>query len=122
MPETAGRKSDVRNRSANITSMPLTAEEERAARMRKYTLMMIVRVLCLLALLWVRGPLMFVFAAGAIFLPYFAVVVANAIRSRGTPPVERPGLGELPGPGALYPPEEWFEQSDSDEGGTRGAP
>lgn len=90
----------MRARATNITSMPTTAEEERRARMRKYTLMMIVRFACLIALIWVRGPWMLVFAMGAIFLPYFAVVLANGVQSRGAPAVERPGPRELRDGGA----------------------
>ncbi|MFD0995616.1 hypothetical protein HNR16_001451 [Pseudoclavibacter chungangensis] len=81
----------MKQHGTNITSMPETVEEERRARMRKYVIMMSIRMACFIALIWVRGPWMFVFAAGAIFLPYFAVVVANAIRSRRVDAVERPG-------------------------------
>ncbi len=66
--------------------------DERAARMKKYTIMMLIRVACFVALIWVRGPWMFVFAAGAIFLPYFAVVIANAATQRRTRGVERPSF------------------------------
>ena len=113
-------------RATNITSMPETIEDERHARMRKYVLMMGVRVACFLALIWVRGPWMLVFAAGAIFLPYFAVVVANAIQVRRTGQVERPVAQEL-----LYPPAEWFAEHGSggpsrttgtDDGDDRRAP
>lgn len=76
--------------AANITSMPETAHEERVHRMRAYALTMGIRTACFLALIWVRGPWMLVFAAGAIFLPYFAVVIANHVRRRGPDHVERP--------------------------------
>lgn len=66
--------------------------DERAARMKKYTIMMLIRVACFVALIWVRGPWIFVFAAGAIFLPYFAVVIANAATQRRTRGVERPSF------------------------------
>jgi len=75
---------------ANITSMPETAEEERAARVRNYVIMMVIRTVCFAALIWVRGPWMLVFAAGAIFLPYFAVVLANASRGRKRVAVQAP--------------------------------
>lgn len=40
---------------------------------------MIIRVICIfLAVIVPLGWLTFVFAAGAIFLPYFAVIIANA--------------------------------------------
>ena len=46
--------------------------------MIKYTVAMTVRVLCLVFGMMVQGWLMWVLFAGAIFLPYFAVVIANA--------------------------------------------
>lgn len=80
----------MRKRATNITSMPPTAKEERARRMRNYAITMAVRTVCFLALIWVRGPWMFVFAAGAIFLPYIAVVLANAVTRRTAQTVDRP--------------------------------
>lgn len=76
--------------AANITSMPETAHEERVARMRNYAIAMGIRTACFLALIWVRGPWMLVFAAGAILLPYFAVVLANHVRRRAPEEVARP--------------------------------
>lgn len=71
--------------------MPETAHEERVRRMRNYAITMAIRTACFLALIWVRGPWMLVFAAGAIFLPYFAVVIANAVsKNRRQPTVQRP--------------------------------
>jgi hypothetical protein len=46
--------------------------------MLKYTVAMTIRVLCIVAALFVEGWLMWLAFAGAIFLPYFAVVLANA--------------------------------------------
>ncbi|WP_353827576.1 DUF3099 domain-containing protein [Agromyces sp. SYSU T0242] len=74
----------------SITSLPPSPEEERRARMIKYTVMMSIRVVCIIALLFVQGWWLLVFAAGAVFLPYFAVVVANVATSRRSE-VERPG-------------------------------
>ena len=40
---------------------------------------MVVRVICIiLAVAVPLGPITFIFVAGAIFLPYFAVIIANA--------------------------------------------
>ncbi|KAB1638388.1 DUF3099 domain-containing protein [Pseudoclavibacter terrae] len=82
----------MRSHTTNVTSMADSEYDERAARMKKYTIMMLIRVACFVALIWVRGPWMFVFAAGAIFLPYFAVVIANAATQRRTRGVERPSF------------------------------
>jgi hypothetical protein len=59
--------------------------------MLEYSIMMGIRVLCVLACIWVRGWWLLIPALGAIFLPYFAVVVANAAQSGARGQVERPG-------------------------------
>jgi hypothetical protein len=74
----------------SITALPAAPAADRGHRMLEYTIMMSIRVLCLVSLLWVRGWWILVPAAGAIFLPYFAVVVANVARARPAAP-ERPG-------------------------------
>lgn len=74
----------------NITSMAESAEEERRHRTRQYLLTMAIRSACVLLMVFVRGPWLFVVAAGAIFLPWIAVVLANHVRERRIRPVERP--------------------------------
>lgn len=61
----------------SITSVPLSPAEERRARMRKYSISMAIRMICIVAMVFASGWWLLVFALGAIFLPYFAVVVAN---------------------------------------------
>jgi hypothetical protein len=46
--------------------------------MIKYTVAMSVRMVCIVLGVFSQGWLMWVFFALAIFLPYFAVIVANA--------------------------------------------
>lgn len=58
--------------------MGQSPDEERRDRMTKYLISQIVRVVCIILAVYVQGWLMWVFFAGAIFLPYFAVVLANA--------------------------------------------
>ncbi len=58
--------------------MGVSPEQERKQRMLRYTLAMSIRVVCLILAMVVQGWLMWVFFAGAILLPYFAVVLANA--------------------------------------------
>ena len=48
----------------------------------KYLIAMTIRVVCIVAVIFVEGWLMWLCFAGAIFLPYFAVVIANAQVSR----------------------------------------
>lgn len=63
----------------SVTSLEVSPEAERRGRMIKYTAAMSIRVVCIILAVMVQGWLMWVFFAGAIFLPYFAVVIANAV-------------------------------------------
>ena len=62
----------------SVTSLEISPEQERRSRFIKYSIAMTVRVICLLLGVVVKGWFMWVCFAGAILLPYFAVVVANA--------------------------------------------
>jgi hypothetical protein len=59
--------------------------------MLKYTIAMSVRVVCIALCLVVPGWWIAIPAAGAVFLPYFAVVIANNVRGRARSTVLRPG-------------------------------
>jgi len=60
--------------------------------MLKYTIAMSIRVVCIALCLVVRGWWLLIPAAGAVFLPYFAVVIANNVGAGGRRGrVERPG-------------------------------
>jgi predicted tellurium resistance membrane protein TerC len=66
-------------KTQSVTSLEISPELERRNRFYKYTLAMVVRVICIVLVVSVPlGWLTLVFASGAIFLPYFAVVIANA--------------------------------------------
>jgi Protein of unknown function (DUF3099). len=83
----------------SITSLPLSPDAERHHRMVKYLVAMGIRVLCIIALLFVHGWWLVIPALGAIFLPYFAVVIANAAANPNGGRVERPGnVSVLPPP------------------------
>ena len=62
----------------SVTNVALSPEDERKRRMLRYLIAMTVRVICIVLGVFVKGWLMWVCFAGAIFLPYFAVVIANA--------------------------------------------
>ena len=67
------------SKTQSVTSLEVSPEVERRNRFIKYTVAMIVRVICIfLAVIVPLGWLTLVFAAGAVFLPYFAVIIANA--------------------------------------------
>ena len=61
-----------------ITTVGESPESERNSRMVKYLIAMTIRVVCIVLAIFVEGWLMWLCFAGAIFLPYFAVVLANA--------------------------------------------
>ncbi len=75
--------------STSITSLPRSPEDDRRARMVKYSVTMLIRIVCIGLCLVVQGWWLVVFVFGAVFLPYIAVILANAVDARYTN-VERP--------------------------------
>ncbi|MEV7692084.1 DUF3099 domain-containing protein [Microbacterium sp. NPDC089189] len=65
--------------SQSATSLPRAPREDSSARFVKYMIMMAIRVGCFIAMVLITpyGWYTWVFAAGAVFLPYIAVVFAN---------------------------------------------
>ena len=111
----------------SITTLPPSPEAERRSRMIKYTIAMSIRVACIFAMLFAQGWWLVVFAAGAILLPYVAVVLANVsgpsrdsevLRPGGlvptTPPPNLPGSQ---GEGPDVPPAEPTTRQDPDPDG-----
>jgi predicted tellurium resistance membrane protein TerC len=92
----------------SITSLPPSPDEERRSRMRKYTIAMSVRMVCILLIFVVQGWWVWVFAFGAIVLPYIAVVLANvgdnragtieAVGASFPLELEQGARGDVPGP------------------------
>lgn len=66
-------------KSVSVTSAGVNPAEDRAHRMRMYFIAMVLRVLCVVSLFWVRGWWILLVAAGAVLLPWFAVMVGNAV-------------------------------------------
>ena len=79
----------------SITSLPLSPEEERRSRMVKYSITMGVRIVCIVLMFFVQGWWLLVCAAGAIVLPYIAVVIANVHADPRGSHVLRPGGVEV---------------------------
>jgi hypothetical protein len=75
----------------SVTSLPASPDHERHVRMIKYSVAMGVRMVCIILLLFVQGWWLIVCAAGAIILPYFAVVIANVAVAPKPAAVVRPG-------------------------------
>ena len=85
----------------SITNLPLSPDEERKRRMIKYSVAMGVRIVCLIVALIVGWPWAAIPLIGAVFLPYFAVVIANVGAEPHEAEAQRPGniLPMAPPPG-----------------------
>jgi hypothetical protein len=65
--------------AVRITSVPRSRADDIAARQKRYIFSMAVRTICFVSAIVVGpGPLRWVLIVGAVFLPYVAVVMANA--------------------------------------------
>lgn len=81
----------MRRHPAVITDLPPSPEQDQRARLIRYGAMMGIRVICLALCFVVPGWWVLVPALGAVFLPYFAVVVGNAAARTAAGGLERPG-------------------------------
>lgn len=105
----------------SVTSLPRSPQEDRHARMVKYTIAMTIRMVCILSCLFLQGWWLAVAAVGAVVLPYFAVILANVGGNQGTA-VERPGgvvvvsarHSGFPPPAEPYTPAEPYAPAESD--------
>jgi hypothetical protein len=81
----------------SITNLPLSPDEERKRRMIKYSVAMGVLIVALIVG-WPWGAIPLI---GAVFLPYFAVVIANVGAEPHEAEAQRPGniLPMAPPPG-----------------------
>ena len=81
-----------------ITDARSAASVEHDSRVKRYALTMGFRTLCFVAMIFVDGPMRWVLFAGAVILPYVAVIVANQANQRhdqtvmGGVPIDRPQL------------------------------
>ena len=80
----------------SITQAPVALSEEQSGRTRRYLISMGIRTACVIAAIFVPGWPRWVFLAGAVVLPYFAVVIANAGRERVGPSVVLNPQRQLP--------------------------
>ncbi|WP_368732696.1 DUF3099 domain-containing protein [Microbacterium sp. ZXX196] len=81
-------------RSQTATSIPASPEADETARMRQYVITMAIRTVCVVLMFAIQpwGWHTAVLGIGAIFLPYFAVVIANQAQSALSPAAERPEI------------------------------
>lgn len=80
-------------RHPSITDAPLSPIDDRRKRMVNYSIAMGIRVFCLLLIVVIPGWYKVIPAVGAVFIPYFAVVLANQPHSgaRARMPVKADG-------------------------------
>ena len=64
----------------DITSAQKSLSSDQPARQRRYFISMMVRTACFILTVILPSPFRWIALTGAVFLPYIAVVVANAGR------------------------------------------
>ena len=78
--------------ATNITDARAGTSVEMTQRIRRYTITMAFRTACfLVAVIFAHGWLQWTLFAGAVFLPYLAVVLANQANTKGLAKPVRPG-------------------------------
>lgn len=80
----------MKERVQSATTLPAAPRDERRSRIVKYAVTMSVRMICLVLMLFVQGWWLLVVGIGAVFLPYVAVILANAGGTIGGQEVRRP--------------------------------
>jgi hypothetical protein len=81
----------------SATSLPPSPDAERRSRMIKYLVTMSIRIVCFIVAIFIHNWWALIPIAGAVLLPYVAVVLANTVVQPPVTPVERPG-GLVPVP------------------------
>ena len=81
-----------------ITNAQVGLQDDQSSRVRNYVISMVMRIVFIVAAVVASGWLRWTFALGAVFIPYFAVVIANGGRERSEHalPVVPPTAAALP--------------------------
>lgn len=79
-----------------ITALPVSPSDDQRRRFITYTVTMAIRVACIIACLFATGWWQLLLLAGAVVLPYIAVVLANVSRANLSEEPEAPGPLEVP--------------------------
>ena len=69
----------------DVTSAPKSLSNDLAGRQRRYLISMMIRTVCFILTVVLPSPYRWFALAGAVTLPYIAVVIANAGRETITP-------------------------------------
>jgi hypothetical protein len=86
----------------SITAAARPHSDDLDRRMSRYLISMLIRTVCVVLVVVIDSPVRWVFAVGAIVLPYVAVVLANARGERYAapapppPPAPRAAITDLP--------------------------
>lgn len=89
-----------------ITSAVGSHSADMQQRAGRYLVSMLIRTICVVLVIVVPGPLRWVFAVGAVVLPYVAVIAANSAGERRQRPLPPPPPGaarSLPAPAPPAP-------------------
>lgn len=70
----------------SITAAPRPHSDDLDRRISRYLTSMAIRTVCVILVVVIDSPVRWVFAVGALVLPYVAVVMANARGERRDPP------------------------------------
>jgi len=92
-------RSDNNGEVLNITDAQESHTDEMHRRMVKYTVAMSIRLACLLLFFFIPGWPRWLFVAGAVFLPWIAVIIANGGSDRSEASdalLDQAPLAELP--------------------------
>lgn len=84
-PRSGSKRASKKPASTVITNAHTGTSREMASREKRYAITMAIRTACFVSMIFVSGPLRWVLLAGAIFLPYIAVVLANQANTRTRP-------------------------------------
>jgi hypothetical protein len=69
----------------DVTSAPKSLTNDLSGRQKRYFISMMIRTLCFILTVILPSPFRWIALAGAVTLPYIAVVIANAGRETITP-------------------------------------
>ena len=69
----------------DITSAPTALSADQASRQKRYFISMMIRTACFILTIFLPSPFRWIALLGAVTLPYFAVVIANAGRETFSP-------------------------------------
>lgn len=69
----------------DVTSAPKSLSNDLAGRQRRYLISMMIRTVCFILTVVLPSPYRWFALAGAVTLPYIAVIIANAGRETITP-------------------------------------